>query len=174
MKLKSDAEDDVHCEIVTAGSHKHSRSILNSLWWKYSSGNCIENSSCNEKGCSRCDKISQPQSPETFMSWPSHSLLRSLSVKRSPLATWSINTSLPLHASHSRILQFAPQLTPNTPNNFPPSQGANALDSFMSIDLWSAVSMLGHPGYQNTGVLLQWHQGILSTEHWHMIMCMQL
>lgn len=44
-----------------------------------------------KKGRSR-DEISQPQSPETFTSWPSRRLLLSPSVKRSPLATRSIGT----------------------------------------------------------------------------------
>lgn len=68
---------NVQCDIVTAGLHKNSRSILNSLWRNYSSGKHTKNASCNEKGCSCRDKISQPQSPETHMSWPSHSLLLS-------------------------------------------------------------------------------------------------
>lgn len=144
--------------IVTAVLHKTSRSVLNSLWWKYSSGRTyIENAPCNEKGCSPCDKISQPQSPETFMSWPSHSPLLSLSVKRSPLATQCINTSLLLHASHSRLLLFAPAARLQTHPTIFPTEGANVLDSFTIIDLWSTVSMLGHAGYQNTAFLSQWH-----------------
>lgn len=105
--------------------------INNSLWQKFSSGECTENASWNEKGCSCYDKISQPQSPETFMSWPSRSLLLSLSEKRSPLATQSINTTRPLHASHSRLLQFAhPPPDPKYTQQFSPHMGSKCAWQF--------------------------------------------
>lgn len=56
--------------------------------------------------------------------------------------------------------------TPNTPNNLLLAQGANVHDSFMVIDLWSMVSMLGHTGCQNTGFMLQLHIGACTREYY--------
>lgn len=89
-------------------------------WQYYKKG--FKHSLCKEKGLSCFDKTLQPWSAETLSRWPSHSPLLSLSVKRSPLATQSINTNLALHASHSRLLLFAPpQSQSKHTQPFPPT-----------------------------------------------------
>lgn len=123
---------------------------------------------CNKKGCSRCDKTSRPQSPETSVVDLLVACYCHCQWKGLP---WlhGASTLVCLYMLH--IPDFYNSLlhsvTPNTPNNFPSfTRGANVRDSFMIIDLWSTVSMLGHTGYQNTGFLLQWQIGACNIIYW--------
>lgn len=101
------------------------------IWWNYLDGKHLNNVSLNEKLFLIGENISNTI---CVMSWPSHSSLPSLPVKTSPVAVQSINTSLSLHAQHSRHLQFCPHGFDSKHAHFSPSHGQNVPDSFMIID----------------------------------------
>lgn len=120
----------------------------------------------HKKDCGCWDRISQPKSPETSARWPSHGLLLSPQVKRSPMATQSINTGhlymLNIPGFYNFLLHSS---TTNTPNNFPLlTPRANVLDSFTIADSWWMVSIVGDTGYLNTGFLL--HIGARTREYY--------
>ena len=123
----------------------------------------------HKKEHSYWDRISQPKSPETSARWPSHGLLLSPQVKRSPMATQSINTGhlymLNIPGFYNFLLHSR---TTNTPNNFPLlTQRANVPDSFTIADSWWMVSMVGEACCLNTAFLL--HIGECTREYYHWV-----
>ena len=148
-------------------------------WQYYKKG--FKNALCKEKGLSCFDKTLQPRSAETLSRWPSHSPLLSLSVKRSPLATQSINTNLALHASHSRLLLFAPpQSQSKHTQPFPPPPLHEEQMCQTVLWLWICdqqyqcwVTLVAKTqGFFCNGNLMH-AQGNIIYEHWHRMMYMK-